>query len=368
MTGARVTLVLVTVAVVVVALGFFLARGLHPPAHGTAPAGAGATASGATASGATASGGAHAGSAVASGGRVDGGQRAHATVVLKAPWGGGDGQLGHRTDPESLPQGPMSFFVDAHGVVVLDNVNRRVARFDAHGRTLPPIAIDTDAAQDVARAGERVAVLDRLHDKRITMYDGPGDNSAVISLAAAGFPDGASVTGIFGDKDGALWAEREHGAWQRVADAEGMPDAARLPAPGRPTRAGHYVSAAIVDRAGGRARVSLFAGLDNTPAWQATVDFGAPLMFVALLDGDAAGRVYVGAHTGHESPSPPYAIGDETLTVVALAPDGSEAGRLTLPAPPPREEAFRELYVGDDGTIYWMRRTPAGVVVEAYRI
>jgi hypothetical protein len=91
-------------------------------------------------------------------------------------------------------------------------------------------------------------------------------------------------------------------------------------------------------------------------------------MFLALLDGDASGRVYIGAHTGHEAAAPPYAITDETLVVVALAADGSEAGRLTLPAPPPSEAAFRDLYVGDDGTIYWMRRTPAGVVIEAYRI
>ena len=102
--------------------------------------------------------------------------------------------------------------------------------------------------------------------------------------------------------------------------------------------------------------------------WETTVDFGAPLMFIALLDGDAAGRIYIGAHTGHEATQPPYAITDETLVIVAIARDGNVAGRLTLPATPPREESFRDLYVGDDGTIYWMRRTAAGVVVEAYRI
>ena len=41
--------------------------------------------------------------------------------------------------------------------------------------------------------------------------------------------------------------------------------------------------------------------------------------------------------------------------------------QLSAPAPPPREEAFRDLAVGDDGTIYWMQRTPGGVVLEAYR-
>ena len=358
-------LVILAVALVVVALGFFLARGLHPPAAAPAASGGGTAA---TAAGQR--GGEHAGGATSAGATAprDAGRAPRPTVVLSAPWGGGDGQLGHRSNPESMPEGPMSFFVDGRGVVVLDNVNRRVARCDAHGGALPPIALDTDAAQDLARTRQGVAVLDRLHDKRVTLYDSDGQPSGTISLTAAGFPDGAGVTGIFGDRDGALWGEREHGAWSRIADADGMPDGTHLPAPGRPTRAGHLVSAAIVDRAAGRARVSFFSALDNAPAWQTVVDFGAPLLYVALLDGDAAGRTYIGAHTGRESASPPYAVTNETLTVIALGPDGSEAGRLTLPAPPPREESFRDLYVGDDGTIYWMRRTPAGVVVEAYRI
>lgn len=356
------TLVALAVVLVVVALGFFLARGLNPPRTGAPPMTSSPAASG-RGDDTHAAGGTRSTTAPRDAGRAP-----RPTVVLSAPWGGGDGQLGHRSHPESMPEGPMSFFVDARGLVVLDNVNRRLARFDAHGGVLPPIALDTDAAQDLARTRHGVAILDRLHDKRVTLYDSDGQPSGTISLTAAGFPDGPAVTGIFGDRDGALWGEREHGAWSRIADADGMPDATHLPAPGRPTRAGHFVSAAIVDRAQGRARVSLFTGLDNAPAWQTVVDFGAPLLYLALLDGDAAGRTYIGAHTGRESASPPYAVTNETLTVIALAPDGSEAGRLTLPAPPPREESFRDLYVGDDGTIYWMRRTPAGVVVEAYRI
>jgi hypothetical protein len=262
----------------------------------------------------------------------------------------------------------MSFFVDAHGVVVLDNVNRRIARFDAKGAPLPPIALDSDAAQDLTRARDRVAVLDRLHDKRVTLYNPDGTPRATLPLAGAGLADPAAATGVFADHDGALYVEREHGAWLPLADSAG--DAARnhAPVPGRPTRDGHYLAAAIADRAAGRATVTLFAAAAPPPAWQVTIDFGAPILFIALLDGDAAGRVYIGAHTGHESATPPYAITDEALTVVALDANGREAGRFTLPAAPAREESFRDLYVGDDGTVYWMRRTAAGVVVEAYRI
>lgn len=280
---------------------------------------------------------------------------AKANVVVSAPWGSGPGQLGRRQDPESVVEGPMSFLVDARDVLVLDNVNRRLVRF-RDGRPLAPITLDNEAAQDVARAGrDRVAVLDRLRDKRVTIYDADGRVAARAAIAG----EAPAVTGLFGDRDGELWLEREHKQWSTL-------DGART-APGRPTRDGRFVAGAIVDRAAGRARVQVFAG-DGTPAWDAVVDFGAPLMFLALLDGDAGGSIYVGAHTGRESATPPYRIDDESLTLVALGPDGRERARLTLPAPPPREEAFRELWLGDDGTLYWMRRSDGGVTVEAYRL
>jgi hypothetical protein len=360
MSGARVALVVVAVAALVVALGFFLGRGLHPQTAATPARDAGSK--GHAAATDLAPGG-------ATGPRADGGARAaHATVVLAAAWGSGAGQLGRRNDPESMTEGPMSLVVDPGGVTILDNVNRRVARFDTHGRALPPIALDTDAAQDLARARARLAVLDRLHDKRVTLYDSDGSARATLPLGAAGITEAAAVTGLFSDRDGALYLEREHGKWIRLADANGAADAAHTPAPGRPTRAGTFVSAAIVDRVAGSVRVSLQDDIRGDLVWQMTVDFGAPILFIALLDADASGRVYIGAHTGRESKTPPYAIGDEALTIVALTPDGNQGGRLTLPAPPPHEESFRDLYVGDDGTIYWMRRTAAGVVVEAYRL
>lgn len=296
------------------------------------------------------------------------GPAAPAMVALSAAWGAGAGQLGRRLDPESVAEGPMSFVVDRSGIVVLDNVNRRLARFDAHGRALPAIALDSEAAQDVARgARDRLAVLDRLHDKHVTLYDDGGRVLGVLPLVGAGIVEAAAVTGIFTDRDGNLYAEREHGSWLRLGDAEGRVDPARPTVPGRPLRDGRFVAAAIADKQAGRARVQVFdAG--GAKAFDTTVDFGAPLLYLALLDGDAAGSIYLGAHVGHEAPSPPYRIDDEALSLVALTADGSLRAQRVLPAPPPREESFRDLYVGDDGTIYWMRRTAAGVVVEAYRL
>jgi hypothetical protein len=357
---ARLVLGIIAALVVVAALGYFLARGLHPKPPAMPPPSSPVVPPATAPLPPTIPPVAHA--------DLGAGPPTHARVLLAAPWGSGPGQLGRRSDPESMAVGPMSFFVDGKGVVILDGVNRRLARFDRHGAPLGPIALDSDAAQDLARARDRVAVLDRLHDKRVTLYDPDGSVRANLPLAAAGLADPAAATGIFADRDGALYVEREHGAWLPLAAADGTPARSPQQPPGRPTRDGQYVAAAISNRAAGQALVTLYSGATPPPSWQAMVDFGAPLLFVALLDSDTAGRVYIGAHTGHEAQTPPYAITDETLVIVALSAHGHEAGRIALPAPPPHEEAFRDLYVGDDGTIYWMRRTAAGVVVEAYRI
>ena len=274
---------------------------------------------------------------------------ARSSVIVSATWGSGPGQLGRRVDPESVTEGPMSFLVDKSGAVVLDNVNKRLARFDAHGKPLPPVALPGDAAQDLARGPhDAVAVLDRLHDKTLTLYGSDGKKGVSVPLVGAGIEEPGGVTGVFGDRAGDLYVEREHGSWLRFVDAGGDVNPARKPAPGRPTRDGRFISAAIADRAAGTVRVQMFNS-DGSASWSEIVGFGAPIMYVALLDSDAAGELFIAAHTGRESTTPPYRIGEETLAAVALTPLGDELGRMTLPAPPPHEEAFRDLYVGDDG-------------------
>jgi hypothetical protein len=296
----------------------------------------------------------------------DGGTRS--ATVLTAAWGSGAGQLGRRADAESVTEGPMSFLPTANGFVILDNVNQRLARFDAHGKPLPAIALPSAAAQDVARGPrDSLAVLDRLREKSLTLFAADGKQLLAVPLVGGGIEEPGGVTGVFSDGKGDDYIENAHASWLRLVDAAGNADAARTPAPGRPTRDGRFVNAAIADRNAGTARVQLFdAG--GQAAWAVDVGFGAPIMYIALLDSDAAGDLFIAAHTGHEATTAPFKIEDETLCAIALSPSGDELGRLTLPAPPPAEEAFRDLAVGDDGTLYWMRRTPAGVQLESYRL
>src|SRR6185436_18262298 len=159
-----------------------------------------------------------------------------------------------------------------------------------------------------------------------------------------------------------------HSQLVRIAFAAAHSDAERPTAPGRPSRDGRqYLSAAIADRAAGTA---LVRGLleNGDPRWQELVSLGAPLLYLSLLDSDGAGNVYLAGHTGRESPQPPYPIVDEKLIIIGLGPEGAPRGLIELPAAPPAAESFRELAIGDDGTIYRMMLGEGGVVIETYRL
>ncbi len=287
---------------------------------------------------------------------------------VRAGWGSGPGQLGKKTDPESAPEGPMSLVVDRHGnLYVLDEINRRVQRWSADGRLLSSIPINGDTAQDLALGKNgAVALLDRLGERNVQLFSSDGKPLGEVGLVGKHLPEGGGATGLFTDSDGNLWVEREHQELVRVADSDGSSDADRPTAPGRPSRDGRvYLSGAIVDRAAGSVTVR---GLDGSGAllWQSTVGLGAPILYLSLLDSDAAGNVYLAGHVGRSSLQPPYLIEDEQLIVVSLSPDGTPRGSLSLEAAPPEAESFRDLTVGDDGTLYRMVLGPSGVTIETY--
>jgi hypothetical protein len=291
-------------------------------------------------------------------------------VLVRAGWGAGAGQLGKKIDQESAPEGPMSLTVDGRGnLYVLDEVNRRVQRWSADGKPLAPISIGSDTVQDLALGKNgAVALLDRLGEKNLQLYGSDGKPLGDVPLQGKHLPEAGGTTGLFTDKDGNFWVEREHAQLVRVATADGHSDPERPTAPGRPSRDGRlYLSASIADRASGAALVRGLAE-DGRVLWHQLVSLGAPLLYLSLLDSDARGNVYVAGHTGRESAQPPYQIVGEKLVIVGLSSDGAPRGMMELPASPPLAESFRELTIGDDGTIYRMVFSDAGVVIETYRL
>jgi hypothetical protein len=289
-------------------------------------------------------------------------------VLVRAGWGGGPDQLGKKSGPESAPEGPMSLIVDGQGnLYVLDEINHRIQRWSAAGARLAPIPIGGDTAQDLALGKNgAVALLDRLGERNVQLIGSDGKPLGEVGLVGKNLPEGGATTGLFADRDGNLWVEREHQELVKVADADGTSDPDRPTAPGRPSRDGRlYLSAQLGDRAAGTASVRGLDG-DGNALWQVTVALGAPILYLTLLDSDAAGNVYLAGHTGRPGAQPPYPIVGENLVVVGLSPDGAARGLLTLPAGPPAAESFRELAVGDDGTLYRMTLGAAGVIVETF--
>jgi hypothetical protein len=287
-------------------------------------------------------------------------------VIARATWGSGEKQLGRRHDAEGSNDGPMSLTVDGRGnLYVLDEVNRRVQKYSRSG--VSSIAIGGEAVQDLAITKNGIALLDRLGEKNLQLYSPDGKMLGEVALEGKGIPESGGTTGLFPDRDGNLWVEREHQQLVRVALANGNSDPDRPTAPGRPSRDGSdFLSAAIADRAVGTALVRAL-DLDGNVLWQQLVSLGAPILHLTLVDSDAFGNVYLAGHTGRGSAAPPYSIVDEKLVIISLSHDGSPRGMMALDAAPPATESFRELAIGDDGTIYRMVSSDSGVTIETYR-
>ena len=255
---------------------------------------------------------------------------------------------------------------------VLDQVNARMVRVGRDGVVDARAHVALRAAQDVATGADgSVAVLDRLGDRAIALYDRDGNARGRVALGTRAGESGG-VTGLFVERDG-VYVEREHGPLVRVADEEGHAlegDAGEADeAPGRPTRDGRsYVSATLADRATGRIALSAWERPGATLRYTRVLPLGNAVRTLVLLDSDRAGVVYLGALGEFGAVSDP-ASGERALAVKLLCVEpvtGRVTGQNTLPASEGPEESFREFSVLDDGGVLYLRRTGEGAAVEAW--
>jgi hypothetical protein len=262
----------------------------------------------------------------------------------------------------------MSLHATGDELWVLDQVNRRIQRWK-DGKVVGVVPIGGDTAQDFALGrGDTVVVLDRLGEQNLQLQHADGKTIGDVPLKGKGVTEPGGVTGLFTDREGNAYVEREHRTLLRIADANGTASTDRPTLPGRPRRDGRaFLNGAITDRGAGLVSVRAFDAA-GTLLWETPVGMGAPVLHLVLLDSDLAGNVYVAGEVGRESPNPPYQLTDLKVVIVALAANGSLRATLTVDAAPAAEESFRPLAVGDDGTVYRMRRTAEGVVVEAFRL
>lgn len=214
-------------------------------------------------------------------------------TVFVLPWDDSATGLGRRRDPESAPEGPMSFAVGPGGdVFVLDQVHLRVLRVSPGGAPRGAIPIPADTFQDVAVAADgSIVLLDRLARRSLLVLDAAGRTSREVPVEGEGVPEGGLVTSMAVREDG-VWLEVGHERAVRVLDGSLRP-CARKERPGRLLPDGGSVVASLDGRGG--ARIEL---LDASGGIRrgTTIALGSDATRIVEVGGDGAGRLYVVAH------------------------------------------------------------------------
>ncbi len=278
--------------------------------------------------------------------------------VMDLPWGDAPGQVGRKEANESAPEGPMSFFVDDSGrLILLDQVNSRVQVFD-EGSDPAILNLPDETYQDVTTTEDGdVMVMDRLARKDIETYGPDGKMLASVGLEGQGVEESGGVTGMFQRPDG-TWVEVEHSRLVRVANKSGQADPDRPVLPGRFSADGTVLLSAVKDSPDSALLLSRPSDSPTqVPTSLARIHFEKPLAFLTALESDQSGRIFVGAVLMQES-SPGVAQSWETI--VALDAMGHELGRVTMPIVAGALEQFRNIRVGADGALYWLRLGPNG--------
>jgi hypothetical protein len=264
--------------------------------------------------------------------------------VIRAGWGSALGQVGHSLMSEGNPEGPMSFVRAGDELLVLDQVNSRVVRYDKNGRPIGTFdATHTTQDINVAKDGS-VVMLDRLVDKRVRILDKNGKPKGELSLPSD-MKETGLVTGVFTD-DKNVYVEKSHGALVGLGTLDGQPLSEKTILTGRPSKSGNLlVSAALVAN---KLTVNAFDRAANKLRYTRVIPFKI-VREIVLVDTDAKDVVYVGASE------------EEKVNIACLDPgDGHVLGRLSLELSMVPEETFKQYSVADDGTITSSFMTEAG--------
>lgn len=286
---------------------------------------------------------------------------AHAEVVLQAGWGSGASQLGKR-DEAGRP-GPMSLTTGPdNSLYLLDQVNRRVLRFDRDGQLLGQVLIQAETTEDIAVEGTDLWALvyepGTAPGLRVERYPASGEGPTQVSLDRRI----QLVTGLFVDGT-EIWVEQEHDVQHLVA-ARGQalaPGEGKV-APGRPHRG--EPGARLGARRAGSHQAQVVRYSPERASLLLEVTTPLPLVQITALQTDAAGRVYLGLQLGVEA-GPELALTQvrelmvvvdrERATVVDLA-----VGQVT--------DTFRPVAVSLEGEIYQMQTTEQGVTVRRWTV
>lgn len=282
---------------------------------------------------------------------TEGGAGASPSTMLVARWGSARGELGRDRPEEGNPEGPMSLVLAGTDLLVLDQVNGRLARYDAKGRLLSTADAPT-TAQDIAVGKDgTVAMVDRLVGKSVTLVDANGHKIGDLPLGSKAGETGLVTAVVVDDKK--VYVEREHGALVLLGGTDGTPATDEERLTGRPSKDGTLLlTAGLASKAQGRAYLNVVDRKTTSLKFARTILFQRPAQAIVLLDSDAKGTIYLGVASGEP--------GD--AHIACLDPgDGHVLGRIALPMSHTPEESFRDYTVGSDGTIAFAVRTEQDV-------
>ncbi len=288
------------------------------------------------------------------------------SVFARANLGSGPGELGHSRPDEANPEGPMSLAEGPDGtLVVLDQVNRRLVRFDRDGNPIGTSPLTMSEPQDLAIAPDgTTAVLDWLVDHSVTVIGANGQQLGSLPIEGEGIPEGGGVTAVMVD-DEDVYVERENGPLVRIGDVHGNVADTRTQIPGRPTKDHQsYVLAGLIEAAAGRFYVT---SIDcETDEHRFTRELTLPLVLrqILMLDTDNAGIIYV-AVAG--APLDAMSEEQEEGLLLCLSPtDGTTMGSAVLPANTDPDETMRDMIVLATGGVLYSVRSEAGVSVQHF--
>lgn len=283
-----------------------------------------------------------------------GSTRAPVSVVAKAGWGSAATELGLNQGREQSRIGPSGFDVAPDGtVVVLDQVNRRLALYRAGRATHVPIAFQGGEG-DVAVADDGTAwVLDdggsRAPAPVVRAYDGNGRGVAQAVLQAqigdmlrAG-PGGPVVHSYPSE----MWLPV--GSGQNAHSPDQQLRGARS---GRPVAGGREL---VVSASSDAARFALVAGNRVLSAWR--VASATNLGEVQLAEPSAGGLTAIVRV---------WTDGNAEFRVLQLAQNGLTGSFAVAPGEW-AESAPLSRFRLRGGTLYHLRSSPAGVEVVTYR-
>jgi len=269
-------------------------------------------------------------------------------TALRVKWGSGRGELGKNRPGEGNPEGPMSFAFAGKDLLVVDQVNQRLVRFDKDGKQKGTQSIGP-TVQDVAVAKDgTVALLDRLGDKNVTLTDSNGKKVGTLPL---GTNDPGSITGVFVDGN-TVYVEEGHGGLTGIGTTDGQPMQSPATLGGRPTKDGALLVTGTLVAPEGKLTVNAIDRVSGTSRFARLIQMPRPSSFIVLLDSDDRGVVYAGVAAGEP----------EQATIACLDPhDGHVLGRVVMPMSTDPEETFRDFSVEGDGTIVDAVRDATGV-------